>query len=57
MSKIGIRREIDKLGRLCIPKEMRTLFKLEKEVELVITEEGILIKNPEFVLVNTKTEK
>ena len=51
MDKIGIKKEIDKLGRICIPKEMRILFNLEKEVELQITNEGILIKNPEYVLV------
>ena len=51
MDKIGVKKEIDKLGRICIPKEMRTLFKLEKEVEILVTSEGILIKNPEYILV------
>ena len=51
MEKIGVRKEIDKLGRICIPKELRKLFNLENEVELRITKEGILIKNPEYVLV------
>jgi len=51
MSDIGIIKEVDNLGRLCIPKEMRQLFKLEKEVELVVTEKGILLKNPDYVLV------
>ena len=36
MEKIGIRKEIDKLGRICIPKELRKLFNLENEVELRI---------------------
>ena len=51
MEKIGVRKEIDKLGRICIPKEMRKLFKLENEVELKVTDEGILISNPKYVLV------
>ena len=51
MEKIGVRNEIDKLGRICIPKEMRKLYNLENEVELQITKEGILLKNPEYVLV------
>ena len=51
MEKIGIKKEIDKLGRICIPKEMRKLFNLENEVELQLTSEGILLKNPEYVLV------
>ena len=55
MSDIGIIKEVDNLGRLCIPKEMRQLFKLEKEVELVVTEEGILLKNPDYVLVKKNT--
>ena len=51
MEKVGIVREIDSLGRLCIPKEMRMLFHLEKEVSLIVTQEGVLLKNPEYVLV------
>lgn len=51
MDKVGVKKEIDKLGRICIPKEMRRLFNFESVVELQITEEGILVKNPEYVLV------
>ena len=57
MDLIGIKKEIDKLGRICIPKEMRRLFNLENEVELQITNEGILIKNPEYVLVKIEERK
>ena len=57
MERIGIKKEIDKLGRICIPKEMRRLFRLENEVELQITEEGILLKNPEYVLVKKEEHK
>lgn len=51
MENIGIVKEIDKLGRICIPKEMRKLFKMENEVEIKVTPEGILITNPGYVLV------
>ena len=51
MDNVGIKKEIDKLGRICIPKEMRKLFNLENEVELELTKDGILIKNPEYVLI------
>lgn len=51
MDNIGIRKEIDKLGRICIPKEMRNLFNFENVVELQITVDGILIKKPDYVLV------
>ena len=57
MDLIGIRKEIDKLGRICIPKEMRRLFNLENEVELQITAEGILIKSPEYILVKKEEHK
>jgi hypothetical protein len=30
---------------------MRKLFNIESEVELLVTTEGILLKNPEFILV------
>ena len=46
MNKIGITKKIDSLGRLVIPKEMRILFGLTKEAELIITSEGVLIRAP-----------
>lgn len=57
VERIGVKKEIDKLGRICIPKEMRNLFKLENEVELQITTEGILLKNPEYILVKKQEQK
>ncbi len=57
MEKIGVKKEIDKLGRICIPKDMRTLFNLKNEVELHITKEGILLKNPDYVLVKKESLK
>lgn len=46
--------EIDKLGRILIPKEMRELFKITRCVELIVTKEGVLIRNPEYELVPKK---
>ncbi len=54
---IGINKELDNLGRLVIPKEMRNLFNLEKEVELVVCDEGILVRNPKYKLVNKEEIK
>ena len=51
MKTVGVVKEIDKLGRICIPKEMRKLFGLEREVEVKLTPQGILITNPEYVLI------
>lgn len=57
MEKIGVKKEIDKLGRVCIPKDMRRLFNIDREVEIQITKEGILIKNPEYILVKREDYK
>ena len=54
---VGVNKEIDHLGRLVIPKEMRALFRFENEVELVVTEDGILVRNPEYKLVKKNREK
>ncbi|MBR2344075.1 MAG: hypothetical protein IKA64_07470 [Clostridia bacterium] len=52
---IGIIKEIDNLGRIVIPKELRERYALKEKVEIVATEEGVLIKNQEYYL--TKKEK
>ena len=57
MDKVGIRKEIDKLGRIGIPNDIRKLFNFENEVELQITKEGILIKNPEYILIKREILK
>lgn len=49
--KIGVIKEVDKLGRIVIPKEMRERFNIEKSVEILVTEDGVLIRNPEYILV------
>ena len=51
MDKIGIIKEFDKLGRTVIPKELRERYGFNKEVEVVATENGVLIRNPRYVLV------
>ncbi len=54
MKKIGIMKEFDKLGRLVIPKELRDRYGFDKKVEVVATEEGILLQNPQYILVEFK---
>ena len=51
MKNIGITKEIDTLGRLQIPKEIRERLGLCGVVELLATEDGLLIKSPEYKLV------
>ena len=51
MGNLGILKSFDDLGRLVIPKEMRDLFGFEKTVEVVVTTEGVLLRNPQYILV------
>ena len=51
MHVLGIKKEIDRLGRIVIPKDLRIRYNFENEVELIATNEGVLIKNSEYVLV------
>ena len=48
---IGVLKEVDNLGRLVIPKEMRDSFKLNEIVELFVTKDGILIRNPKYEVI------
>ena len=48
---IGIIKEIDSLGRIVIPKEFRDRLQLDKKVEVLITDSGVLIRNPKYVIV------
>ena len=57
MNKIGVIKEIDKLGRIVIPKEMRDRVGCEDSVEVIVTKEGILIRNPEYKLVKISNSK
>ncbi|MBR2884767.1 MAG: AbrB/MazE/SpoVT family DNA-binding domain-containing protein [Clostridia bacterium] len=52
--RVGIRRNIDNLGRITIPVSFRRSYGLEKgqEVAIADTDEGVLIFNP-----NKKKEK
>ena len=44
--EIGITKEIDQLGRILIPKDIRERLALEDSVELILTTEDLLIRNP-----------
>ena len=54
MSDIGVFKEFDKLGRIVIPKELRDRFLLNGRVELIATKDGVLIRNPEYMLIPSK---
>ena len=55
--KIGIMKDIDNLGRLQIPKDIRKRLGLGNRVQLVLTEEGLLIKSDEYKLVKIEERK
>ncbi|MBR7116493.1 MAG: hypothetical protein IKC87_02160 [Clostridia bacterium] len=54
---IGIIRGVDKLGRIVIPKEYRERYKLEKEVEIVATCEGVLVRSARHKVVFFSVEE
>ena len=55
--KIGIKKEFDNLGRIVIQTEMKKLYNIDKEIELVATPQGILLRSPKCVLVLKEDEK
>ena len=56
-NRIGIKKEVDKLGRMVIPSEMRHRYGIEHEVELVMTEEGVLLRSPQYCLVRREDKE
>ena len=50
MKIIGILKEFDKLGRIVIPKELRERYGLNEGVEIIATEDGVLLRSPEYFL-------
>ena len=55
-NKVGVLKELDNLGRIVIPKELRSRFALNEQVELVVTEFGVLIRNPKYKLIEIETD-
>ena len=50
MNDVGMIKDIDKVGRIVIPKELRERYAFSDKVEVVATKEGVLIKNPDYFL-------
>ncbi len=53
---VGVIKEIDNLGRIVVPKEMRDRLLLDKRVEVVLTAEGVLLRNPEYELIRVEKD-
>ena len=56
MKKIGVIKEIDSLGRLQIPKEIRNRLGLGKRVELILTHDGLIVRSEEYRLVKISNQ-
>ena len=57
MRSVGIIKEVDRLGRIVIPKELRERYGLTESVEIVATEVGIFLRSPNYKLVKIENEK
>lgn len=57
--RIGIRRKVDNLGRVTIPKEWRDFYHLDKQEEvcMIDTQDGLLITNPLYKVVRIENVK
>ena len=53
---VGVIKEIDNLGRIVIPKDMRDRLSFDKKVEVVLTKDGVLVRNPEYELIRVKNQ-
>ena len=53
---IGIIKEVDRLGRVVIPKEMRKRYGVTETVEIVATKSGIILRSPTHKLVPINEE-
>ena len=54
--EIGIIKEMDSLGRILIPKDFRERLALEDRVELILTTEGLLIRNPKYAFIKKRDQ-
>lgn len=55
MKQVGVIKELESLGRLVIPKEFRKAYGIENVVEIIPTDEGILIRSPKYKLVKIES--
>ena len=53
VTRVGIKRQVDKLGRIVIPKEYREFYHLghNDEVFIVDTKDGLLITNHKYKVI------
>ena len=57
IESIGVIKEIDKLGRIVIPKDLRDRYGINDKVEIIATKDGIILKSVEYVLAKKTDDK
>ncbi len=59
ITRVGIKRQVDKLGRIVIPKEYREFYHLNchDEVFIVDTKDGLLITNHNYKVIKVNDKK
>ena len=57
MEDVGFLKKFDNLGRIVIPKELRDRYELNSIAEVIATKDGILLRNPQYVLVKKENSK
>lgn len=51
MESVGIIKKIDNIGRIVVPADIRDTLGLYGKIEMVVTKDGLLIRNPKYMLV------
>ena len=56
ITRVGIKRQVDKLGRIVIPKEYREFYHLDHNDEVFIfdTKDGLLITNHNYKVIEVE---
>ncbi len=59
MTPIGVILKIDALGRCVIPQSMRKALHIKncETVEILLTKDGILIRNPQYEVVKKQSNE
>ncbi len=53
---VGIIKEINNVGGIVIPKDIRERFGLTESVEIILISSGILLRNPEYKLIKVDSQ-
>lgn len=59
IQRVGMKVNVDKLGRIVIPKKYRDFYHLNREDEVFVidTPEGVLVTNPNYMTVKVEEKE